>query len=236
MSDTRRHDVSRLQAVEKLTGHRFADRTLLVNALTHPSATTGDDQGADYERLEFLGDAVLGMIVVDELYQRFPELPEGVLTKLKIRLVSGPTLVAVAEQLGLAELIVVGESERGTGARGLRSALENTYEALVGAVYLDGGLKAARQYVLDTLGERLAVRSIDDLELEHPKSRLQEIIQADGRCVSYRITSAEGPAHARRFTAEALIEGAVVGSGTGPTKRDAEARAAQEALSRITPS
>jgi ribonuclease-3 len=188
----------------------------------------------DYERLEFLGDAVLGLVVVDELYRRFPALSEGTLTKFKIRLVSGPTLSATAERLGMADLIMVGESERGAGTRGLRSALENAYEAVVGAVYLDGGLEAARRFVVETLGDRMTADSLDDLDLEHPKSRLQEIIQAQGRSVSYRISAQEGPAHARQFTAEVLIEGEVVGSGTGRTKRDAEAHAAREALARIS--
>lgn len=231
----RRHDEAVLHRAEKALGYRFADRNLLSEALTHPSAAFQPDLTRDYERLEFLGDAVLGLVVVDEVFHRFPELPEGTLTKLKIALVSGSTLSATAEQLGLSDLIVVGESERGSGARGLRSALENAYEAVVGAIYLDGGFESARGFILRTLGDRITQDSVEALDLEHPKSRLQEIIQATGGTVAYRISAEEGPPHARRFTAEVLVDGSVLGTGVGSTKKEAEMRAAAAALSRIAP-
>lgn len=225
-----------LERAERATGHRFSDRSLLMRALTHPSASADDSSVLDYERLEFLGDAVLGLVVVEEVYHRFPDLSEGEMTKLKISLVSGASLADAAERLGLATLIVVGESERGTGARGLRSALENVYEALVGAVYLDGGVEDARDFILSTLGERISPDALDAVELEHPKSRLQERIQARGLSVSYRIVAEEGPPHARSFTAEVLIADQVVGRGAGRTKKEAEMCAAREALSRLSSS
>lgn len=228
------HDGATLDRAEEAVGHRFEQRALLASALTHPSALAEGTQALDYERLEFLGDAVLGLIVVEEIYRRFPELPEGEMTKLKIHLISGGSLVMAAEELGLAEFIALGESERGTGTRGLRSALENAFEAVAGAIYLDGGLEAARRFVTATLGGRISADGIDVADLEHPKSRLQELVQADGRSVEYRIVGEEGPPHARRFTAEALVDGRVLGTGEGATKKEAEMCAAREALMKVS--
>jgi len=228
------HDAATLARAEKLVEHRFSDRSLLSRALTHPSMTPEATSELDYERLEFLGDAVLGLVVVDEIYRRFPELPEGVMTKLKASLVSGGSLVSAAEELGLASLIALGQSEQGTGQRGLRSALENAFEALVGALYLDGGLDSARRFVISTLGPRISLDSFDALELDHPKSRLQEIVQAEGGEVAYEIIAQEGPAHAMSFTAEVSVDGRAHGRGVGATKKEAEMGAAREALTRIS--
>jgi ribonuclease III len=228
------HDDATLARAERATRYRFQDRSLLSRALTHPSVSTESTLALDYERLEFLGDAVLGMVVVEEIYRRYPELSEGDMTKLKIHLVSGGSLVDAAERLGLAELIALGESERGTGTRGLRSALENAFEAIVGAIYLDGGLDPVRAFICETLGPRMSPDAVEELDLEHPKSRLQEIVQADGRFVEYRIVSEEGPPHDRTFTAEVLVGDRVMGTGTGATKKEAEMCAAREALSRVS--
>jgi ribonuclease-3 len=218
----------RLEAAERLTGHVFEDTELVTLALTHPSYTDEPHATLDYERLEFLGDAVLSLVVVEEVYTRFPDLPEGTLTKIKIALVSGSTLSETAASLGLAELLLLGESERGTGSRGMTSALENAFEALVGAVYLDGGLEAARTFVLSTLGDRITRDAVE--ELEHPKSRLQEIVQSRGVSPVYEIVAEEGPPHDRTFSARVLIGGVIVGEGTGCSKREAEMRAAAQAL------
>ncbi|MDF1542512.1 MAG: ribonuclease III [Anaerosomatales bacterium] len=228
------HDAATLVRAEKLVEHSFSDRSLLSRALTHPSMTTEAASELDYERLEFLGDAVLGLVVVDEIYRRFPELPEGVMTKLKASLVSGGSLANAADELGLASLIALGQSELGTGRRGLRSALENVFEALVGALYLDGGIDAARRFVVSTLGPRISLDSFDALELDHPKSRLQEIVQAQGGEVAYEIVAEEGPAHAMSFTAEVSVDGRVQGRGVGTTKKEAEMGAAREALTCIS--
>lgn len=228
------HDDATLDLAERATHYRFRDRSLLSRALTHPSVSHESMVALDYERLEFLGDAVLGMVVVEEIYRRFPELSEGDMTKLKIRLVSGGSLVEAAEGLGLGELIALGGSERGSGTRGMRSALENAFEAIVGAIYLDGGLDPVRRFIIETLGPRMSLAALEQLELEHPKSRLQEIVQADGRSVEYRIVSQEGPPHSRRFTAEVLLGEQVIGTGSGATKKEAEMGAAREALSRVS--
>jgi len=229
------HDRPTLEQAESVLGYRFQQRSLLASALTHPSALIEGAQALDYERLEFLGDAVLGLVVVEEIYRRFPELPEGEMTKLKIHLVSGRSLVEAAERLGLSRFLALGESELGTGTRGLRSALENAFEAVVGAIYLDGGLDEARRFVLATLGERISPHELAAADLEHPKSRLQEIVQAGGQGVQYRIVAEEGPPHSRRFTAEVLVDGRVLGTGQGATKKEAEMCAAREALGKVLP-
>lgn len=224
-------DTQRLEAAQTLLGHRFADLVLLDRALTHPSFVNDPDCRCDYERLEFLGDAVLGLIVVDETFARYPDLPEGTMTKVKIAVVAGTTLLEVAADLGLAGLIKVGESERGTGGRGMASALENAFEALVGALYLDGGLDIARQFVLKVLGDRITPESA--LDLEHPKSRLQELVQSHGGAPEYRIVDVSGAPHDRTFTAEVIVEGRSVGTGSGPSKKLAEMNAAAAAIERL---
>jgi ribonuclease-3 len=138
---------ARLDAAERLANHRFVDRELLLRALTHPSYTEEPHAAQDYERLEFLGDAVLGLVVVHEIFQRFPRMPEGQMTKLKIGVVAGRTLSDAADDLGLGRLLLLGPSETGTDGRGMTSALEDGFEALVGAIYLDAGLETAREFI-----------------------------------------------------------------------------------------
>ena len=187
---------------------------------------------ASYERLEFLGDSILGAIVATDLFERFPDMDEGALTQAKISLVSGKMLSSVAQRLGVAELIVMGESEKGTGARGMHSALENVYEAIVGALYLDAGYTATHEFVLRTLGPEvspeLARKPIS------PKSRLQEVTQRDMRCgPEYKLVAEEGPAHDPTFTSVAMVEGRRIGRGSGPSKKASESAAAIDALVRL---
>lgn len=227
-----RLDPETIQRVEGLLGHHFSDPTLLERALTHPSYVDDPACTCDYERLEFLGDAVLGLIVVDEIFDRYPDMPEGRMTKLKIAVVSGTTLSSVAAELGLAQLIRVGQSERGTGGRGMASALENSFEALVGALYLDGGLEVARLWVDRVLGDRIEPGTIEDLE--HPKSRLQELAQASGLAPVYETVTISGPPHDRVFTARVTIGGEVAGEGSGRSKKQAEMLAAQAAITSLS--
>jgi len=222
--------LARLSTVEEAIGHRFADPDLLDRALTHPSYSDHPAGRSDYERLEFLGDAVLGLIVAEEIYARFPGLAEGAMTKLKAVTVSRPALVEAATRLGLEEFIVRGPAEAPDAERGLASALENAFEAVIAAIYLDAGIDDARRFVLGALGDRIATDAFDAVLIEHPKSRLQEIVQAHGTVPVYRTVATEGPPHARRFTVEVLIENRVAGTGSGASKREAEMRAATHAL------
>lgn len=219
---------------ERILDHHFSDPDLLVSALTHPSAAEGRPIGDCYERLEFLGDSVLGCIVATDLFERYEDLDEGELTRLKISLVSGQTLSEVAEGLGVGECIVFGESEKGTQSRGLHSALENVYESLLGALYLDAGYEATHAFVVRTLSDKLA--NAEEVRPESPKSHLQEITQRDLRCMPvYKLECQEGPAHAPTFTSVVLLEGRRVGRGTGSSKKEAESAAALDAIERLGP-
>lgn len=218
----------RMSVAERAVGHRFKDRALLLTALTHPSAVEDRAPGLYYERLEFLGDPIIGFVIAEELYRRFPELDEGGMTRIKVSLVAGTTLAGVAGGLGLEQAIIFGESVKRTGTRGLASALENVYEALTAALYLDAGLERAREWVLSTLGPLISPDAAQTPE--NPKSLLQELVQARGATPTYRIPSQSGPPHARIFTAVVEVGGEVLGEGHGRSKKEAEAAAAAAAI------
>lgn len=222
----------RIAEAERIVDHVFADKNLIASALTHPSAVEGRPVSASYERLEFLGDSILGAMIATDLFERFPGMDEGQLTQLKISLVSGQMLSPVAEQLGLAPLILMGESERGTGARGMHSALENVYESIVGALYLDAGFDVTHDFVLRTLephmSPELARKPIS------PKSRIQEVVQRDMHCApEYKLLGEEGPAHDPTFTSVVMVDGRRVGKGQGSSKKSSESAAAADALVRM---
>jgi ribonuclease-3 len=220
-----------VERAESVIGYRFKNESLLIQALTHPSAIEEDPVGGSYERLEFLGDSLLGALVALAVYERFPDFDEGALTRIKVSLVSGDALSRRAEELGFADLIIFGSSEKGTGKRGLSSALENVFEALTAAIALDGGVEAAHDWMVRTLGDHIS----HDLaaESENPKSILQEILQVDRITPTYELIETSGPPHARTFTCNVLSEGAVIGCGVGHSKKDAEANAAAQALKRF---
>lgn len=219
---------NKLDAAEHIIGYTFKDRSLLLLALTHPSASEGSSICGSYERLEFLGDAILGAIISREIYDRFPTLDEGALTRLKVSAVAGQTLSALSDELGLGELILFGSSERGTGKRGLQSALENVYEALVAALCIDGGGEEATRFVLSTLAPMINTNVAS--EPENPKSVLQEFLQAQHITPTYEITNTEGPPHDRFFTARVFADDKVLAEGSGHSKKDAEMDAATNAL------
>ena len=222
----------RLALAEKILGHEFTDKKLLRSAITHPSAVEGEPVSASYERLEFLGDSILGSVVALALFRSYPEFDEGKLTRLKVSLVSGMTLSDVGTELGIDKVIIFGPSETGTGARGLHSALENVYESLVGALYLDAGWDAAEDFIMRTLKPHLATARA--AHPSNPKSYLQECVQSDHmEAPSYKLVGTEGPAHEPTFTAVALIDGIRQGRGSGSSKKEAEAAAALDALDRL---
>ena len=206
----------RVAAAEAICGHEFSDKTLLERALTHPSAVEGARTKLSYERLEFLGDSVLGAIVATDIYERYPAMNEGELSQLKIALVSGNMLSMIAEGLGVGPLIVMGESEKGTNARGMHSAL-------------DAGYEVTHEFVQRTLGPHVST----DLAKKpiSAKSRLQEVTQRDMRCgPEYKLIAEEGPAHTPTFTSVAMVEGRRIGRGQGHSKKSSESAAAADAL------
>ena len=222
----------KLALAEEIIGHHFKREHLILSAITHPSATEGKAVKYSYERLEFLGDSILGAIVASTAFHRFHDLDEGGLTRIKVALVSGASLADVAASLGFADIIVFGSSETGTGKRGLHSALENVYEAVVAALYLDGGIEAAEGFVRRTLIPRMSLDMAS--EPENPKSALQEKLQEGGITPTYKLVETQGPPHDRTFVAQVYAGEKGLARGTGRTKKEAESQAAKSTLARLS--
>lgn len=222
-----------LDQLEGQLGHRFADRALLERALTHRSYSyekAGASLG-DYERLEFLGDALLGFLVSEWLWNDDPNATEGTLTRRKQSVVRAEALTEAARPMGLGAAMRLGRGEESSGGRAKASLLADVFEAVLAAVFLDGGVRAARSFVRKHLGDALrATRRSQDV-VDDFKTRLQEQVQAEFRVTPrYRVVSTQGPAHAHEFEVEVLIAGRVVGAGTGSSRKQAEQRAARSAL------
>jgi len=216
---------------------RVRDRGLLEQALTHKSKAHEDPSGGvtDNESLEFLGDAVLGLVVSEALFRAFPAYSEGQKSKIKASLVSTATLARRAERLSLGDHLLLGRGEEKTGGRHKQALLADTCEALIAAIYLDGGLEPARQFLMRELGRYIEdARQPEYFGRDH-KSRLQERLQSLGRPLpSYRITSEVGPDHSKLFYVEVVVGDAVLAQGAGRTKKDAEQEGARLALQEIT--
>ncbi len=207
------------------------DLALLETAFTHASfnhENPAASPGGDNDRLEFLGDAVLQFASGQLLYRRLPRASAGELTRLRAAVVSEEALWKVAEGLGLGAHLRLGRGEEASGGRSRHSLLADAFEAVVGAIYVGSGIRPARLFVEKHLGP--SFESAVGQPLLDPKTALQEASQAEGRVVSYRLVSIEGPDHDRVFEVEVLVDGAVVGSGRGGNKREAEREAASQAL------
>jgi len=222
-----------LHALEQGLGYRFANLALLDRALTHASLAneTTALRHADNEALEFLGDSVLGMIVTDLLHRRDPDGAEGAKSRRRAQLVSASSLARRAAELGLPELLLLGRGEEKTGGREKAALWANAYEALVAALYLDGGLEAAHRFVRADFARDFEV---PDEELDDPKSRLQELLQGEGRPVPrYGVVEEEGPSHRRRFRVECRLDDGTVTIGEGYSKKEAQQGAARKALDKL---
>jgi len=220
-----------MQPLESRIHYKFRNSLLLAEALTHPSlAYESQKPHFDNQRLEFLGDAVLQLIVTEELYQRFPEATEGRLTKLRSRVVSRRALARFALAIQLGDYVMLGKGEEATGGRRRLSTLADAFEALLGAIYLDSGMEQARTLVL-RLFEAEIGSMIHSPEERNPKGELQEHLQAiQPQAPVYRIIGESGPDHRRVFQAEVSWRSRVLSTGKGKSKKDAETRAAAEAL------
>lgn len=228
-------DLGPLQAV---VGVSFRDPALLRRALTHASFLNEnpDCSWGDNERLEFLGDAVVDFVAADYLYAHFPEWQEGQLTSLRADWVRAETLARFAADKGLGKHLLLGHGEEQSGARTRVAMLSNAFEALVGAIYLDAGLEAARQFILPFLDDLIRAQASSAAPRD-PKSRLQEWSQSVVHAAPVYVTVEEtGPDHARQFTVEVLVRGQVQGRGTGHSKHTAEQAAARAALDALPPS
>jgi ribonuclease III len=218
--------------LEKRLGTKFRDRSLIQQALVHRSyLNEAPETGLESnERLEFLGDAVLGLVVAGKLYADFPDRAEGQLTELRAALVRRETLARVAKRLSLGEHFFLGRGEESAGGRGRPSNLSCAYEAVVGAVYLDGGMDKARRFIIRSLAPEFAALPQGRI-LADPKSRLQEVLQARyQRPPVYKVTRDEGPDHSKTFTVQVMVGRKVLAEGQGRSKQQAEKEAARHAL------
>jgi ribonuclease-3 len=226
-----------LDTLQQRIGLRFADESLLRLALTHSSyANEHAEAPGSNERLEFLGDAVLGLVVAERLYADFPGIEEGQLTQWRAHLVQGPTLARVAARLGLGEWLLLGRGEEATGGREREGNLAHVYEAVIGAVRLDtgpdGGMEGARSFIERSLEPEITGLQTDPAEL-NPKGALQQLAETALGRPQYVTTDERGPDHAREFTVEVRLAGEVFGTGCGASKQQAEKQAAREAVGRL---
>ena len=220
-----------MESLEQRTGYKFRNSLLLAEALTHPSlAYETQRPHFDNQRLEFLGDAVLQLVLTDQLFHQFPEFNEGKLTKLRSRLVSRKALERTAKSIHLGDYLLMGKGEEASGGRDRPSTLADALESLIGAVYLDSGLSSARAFVLRLCAGPIQ-EIVDDPDEINPKGQLQELLQADSTISPhYHIISQKGPDHCKTFQAQVIWRGQVLGSGSGNSKKLAETAAARDAL------
>ena len=227
---------SELEPLERRIGYRFKDRGLLEHALTHRSRVHEDASGGvfDNESMEFLGDSVLGFVIADMLFRQFPQHNEGQKSKLKASMVSATSLARLGEKIDLGAFLILGRGEEKTGGRLKHALIADCYEALIAAIYLDGGVEPARAFI-----ERQVADSIEEARrtgahaafTEDYKSALQEWLQSHDRGLpSYRLAAEIGPAHRRRFDVEVLVNGEPIARAEGKTKKEAAQAAAKQAL------
>lgn len=218
-----------MMSLEEKLGYTFQNRELLENALTH-SSCANESRGRlqSNERLEFLGDSILGMVVADHLYRNHPDLPEGVLTRTRAALVCEESLVEVAEELGLGEYLRLGKGEESGGGRNRPSIRADAVEAVLAAVYLDGGIGSTRKIIQKFILSREVAGLTKPRDY---KTALQELVQREsGRVLAYRLTGEEGPDHNKTFFVEVTLNDKGIGTGSGRSKKEAEQMAAKAAI------
>ena len=217
--------------VEQIIGYEFKDKALLRQALTHPSYG-GDHRVSDYQRLEFLGDAVLELYVSEALYREYPDLGEGKLTRMRADLVKESTLSEALRELHLNEYILLSVGEERGGGKQKSSILCDVFESIIGAIYLDGGRRCAGEFIGAALGEQLRRDTSREDHLDY-KSRLQSLLQAQGDMPAYELIGRDGPDHAPVFSYSVSAGGSVLGSGSGHSKQAAQLEAARQALENL---
>jgi ribonuclease-3 len=223
-------------ALQRAIGYRFRDRGLLEHAMTHTSRANEDVTGGvvDNESMEFLGDAVLGFVIADTLFREFPDWDEGEKSKTKASMVSTFALAKQAERLHLGDHLLLGRGEEKTGGRRKQALLADSYEALIAAIYLDGGIDAARAFITREFHSLIADARRHGVAGQDYKSGLQELVQARSQPLpEYRLVGTFGPDHDKRFEVEVLVAGEPLARASGPSKKEAEQEAARLALSRF---
>jgi len=233
---------SEFEILERVIGYRFRDRGLLEHALTHRSRVHEDASGGviDNESLEFLGDSVLGFVIADMLFREFPQHNEGEKSKLKASLVSATSLARLGERLNLGEHLILGRGEEKTGGRLKQALIADCYEALIAAVYLDGGIEPVHEFIERQFGSLIEEARRTGAEAsftEDYKSALQEWLQAQDRGLpAYRLVAELGPAHRRLFEVEVIVNGEPVARAEGRSKKEAAQAAAKAALAALSQS
>ena len=224
-----------IKDLEKAIGYQFRDLSLLQNALAHSSYANERWHNSlmSNERLEFLGDSVLGMLVANYLYRTFPNRPEGELTRMRADMVCERTLARVAGQLELGKHLLLGKGEEQGGGRSRDSILADAVESVIAACYLDGGMEAAKAFVEKFILVTVPTQKMNNADY---KTALQELVQQKkNQTLSYRLVGESGPDHDKKFEVELTLNGTVVGTGTGSSKKRAEQQAAQAALNKLYP-
>ena len=220
-----------LRSLENSIGHSFADPALLQRALTHSSyANENRASGCECnERLEFLGDSILGLCTADHLYRTFPQMPEGQMTRLRAEIVCEQSLYQTATAIGLGRYLLLGKGEESNGGRDRESILSDAVEAVIAAIYLDAGMEAASRFVFEHILSRRKI--CPEVVSTDYKTALQETVQREGgQVLSYRLIGEEGPDHAKVCRMEACLNDRPIGAGEGRTKKEAEQIAAKNAL------
>jgi ribonuclease-3 len=233
-SNEAKHDAIDAEEIGARLGHRFADERLLRRALVHPSfRNEHPEEPGHNERLEFLGDAVLDLVVAEELMARLPDSPEGELTRRRAAVVNEASLALTAERLDLGSMLLLGRGEEMNNGRARPSILSDAVEAVAGAIYLDAGFRTAQKVALDWL-KPLLDEAIGGAAPDDAKTALQERLRARGRgAPSYALVAEEGPDHEKVFRVEISVDGQVLASGDGRSKKEAEKDAARQALAVI---
>lgn len=223
-----------LADLQQRLGYKFRDENLLRLALTHPSIAHEQNISTPHnQRLEFLGDAVLGAVLSQQLYEKFPEADEGLLTKSRAKLVNATSLTAHGRAVDLGAHMILSRGEENTGGRARPSILADAFEALLGAIFLDGGFDAAREFILREFAADYAELALP-AGIENPKGELQEFLQAKSPVAPiYQLISAAGPDHDRNFVCAVLHDGVELGRGSGKSKKTAESEAALAALKKL---
>ena len=224
-----------IKDLEAAIGYRFNNITLVQNALTHSSYANErwHDSLRSNERLEFLGDSILGMVVAEHLYRNFPNRPEGELTRMRADMVCEQSLANVAEKIGLGGHLLLGHGEERFGGRTRASILADAVESLIAATFLDGGMEAARQFIDQFILTDVPVKKLHNVDY---KTALQELVQQKkDQTITYILTGESGPDHDKQFQVEVSLNGNVVGAGTGTSKKRAEQDAARVAIETLFP-
>ena len=225
--------MKRLEVFEKKIGHTFINKDLLIQALSHSSYAYENSEGSlsDNEVMEFLGDSVLGLIIADFLYQAFPQLSEGELSKIKSQAASTTALFDFAKNIKLDKHILLGKGEEKSGGRKKKSILAGAFEALVAAIYLDSGIEETKKFLLPQLNSLLKRINVEKFLINNYKSALQEYLQKRNLSVPvYKTVTSRGPDHKRLFMVEVLADNVTLAKAKGSSKKSAEQKAAQKAL------